>query len=113
MKTARPSSVGKNSVASTQDGPSPGKARPRSRTIAAIINASTSNAADDSDSNGDVSNFTVVKTDNNGSQRFSRFDIPDQHAKSWNTTLAELCVLNTVARNDNTQAAENFALSTT
>ena len=33
--------------------------------------------------------------------------------KRWHTTLAELCVLNTVARNDNTQAAENFALSTT
>ena len=62
MKTAGPSSVGKNSVASTQDGPSPGRARPRSKTIAAIINAGTSNAADDSDSDGAVSNFTVVKT---------------------------------------------------
>ena len=34
-------------------------------------------------------------------------------SKHWHTTLVELSVLNTVARNNNTQAAENCALSTT
>ena len=34
-------------------------------------------------------------------------------SKHWHTTLEELSVLNTVARNNNTQAAENCALSTT
>ena len=47
----------------------------------------------------------------NGTQRSATPDLlSDKH---WHTTLEELCVLNTVARNSNTQAAENLAKSTT
>ena len=96
-------------VAAYQIGPNPREAGPRTREIAAII-ASTSNAAG--------AQSAPTKTASELSPNFTRttriVPIPDQAlSRMLAHKLGTIVCLNTVARKKTTQAADNYALSTT